>query len=154
MVIPLKNGRITLQSQHSEISDNSYNHPFFQWVRSQIIAKKLTINTQTACIHTVENKLFIVTPKLFQKYSLHINGNDDHDNWRRIQLEFQALKIHLKFSEENFNIWKCLISGKRKKNAVIKGYLIEDRRLFSIDTNLPNNPHLTLIHDIDIYKKQ
>ncbi|WP_392562283.1 MobH family relaxase [Orbus sturtevantii] len=147
-----ENEEIAIQHQQSEISDEIYNHPFFKWVRSQIIAKKLTVNTQTACIHTVENKLFIVTPKLFQKYSLHINGNDDYDNWRKVQLEFQSFKIHLKFSEENFNIWKCLISGKRKKNVIIKGYLIEEKRLFSIDTNLPNNPHLTLIHDIDTYK--
>ncbi|WP_392560293.1 MobH family relaxase [Orbus mooreae] len=142
-----------LNQQTSLEMDNVYHHPFFVWLRSQIISRKLPVNTQTACIHTVENKVFLVTPKLFQKYCLHLNGNEDYENWRQIQLEFQAMKIHLKFSEENYNIWKCLISGKRKNNAVIKGYLIENRTLFAIDNGLPNNPHLTLIHDIELYKK-
>lgn len=134
--------------------DDVYYHPFFVWLRSQIISRKLAVNTQTACIHTVEDKVFLVTPKLFQKYCLYSNGNEDYDSWRQIQLEFQAMKFHLKFSEENYNIWKCLISGKRKNNAVIKGYLIGNRQIVAIDNDLPNNPHLTLIHDIELYKKQ
>lgn len=139
------------QKEPSE-KDDVFHHPFFVWLRSQIISRKLPVNTQTACIHTVEDKVFLVTPKLFQKYCLYLNGNEDYDYWRQIQLEFQAMKVHLKFSDENYNIWKCLISGKRKNNAVIKGYLIGNRQIFAIDNDLPNNPHLTLIHDIKMYK--
>ena len=132
--------------------DIIHDNPFFKWIRSQIINKNLPVNNQNACIHTVDDKIFMVTPKIFQKYSLYINGNSDGSNWKLYQREFQSLKIHIKFSDEGFNIWKCLISGKRKSNACIKGYLIDNKTLFAIEKNFPNNPHLTLIHDLNIYK--
>lgn len=133
-------------------NDDIYNHPFFKWVRSQIIDKKLPVNNQNACIHTVDGKIFMITPKIFRKYSLYMHGNDDDSNWKQYQREFQALKIHTKFSDEGFNIWKCIISGKRKSHTFIKGYLIDNKPLFAIENNFPDNPHLTLIHDVNIYK--
>ncbi|NUF49591.1 MobH family relaxase [Gilliamella sp. ESL0250] len=149
-----KNNNISISNEcisNTLDNDDIYNHPFFKWVRSQIIDKKLPVNNQNACIHTVDHKIFMVTPKIFKKYSLHINGNDDDSNWKQYQREFQALKIHTKFSDEGFNIWKCIISGKRKSHT-IKGYLIDNKPLFAIENNFPDNPHLTLIHDINIYK--
>lgn len=133
-------------------NDDIYNHPFFKWVRSQIIDKKLPVNNQNACIHTVDGKIFMITPKIFRKYSLYMHGNDDDSNWKQYQREFQAMKIHTKFSDEGFNIWKCIISGKRKSHTFIKGYLIDNKPLFAIENNFPDNPHLTLIHDVNIYK--
>ena len=135
-----------------ETNDTIHDNPFFKWIRRQIINKNLPVNNQNACIHTVDDKIFMVTPKIFKKYSLYINGNSDDSNWKLYQREFQSFKIHIKFSDEGFNIWKCLISGKRKSNACIKGYLIDNKTLFAIENNFPNNPHLTLIHDINIYK--
>ena len=133
-------------------NNDIYNHPFFKWVRVQIIDKKLPVNNQNACIHTVDGKIFMVTPKIFKKYSLYMNGNDDESNWKQYQREFQALKIHMKFSDEGFNIWKCIISGKRKSHTFIKGYLIDNKPLFAIENKFLDNPHLTLIQDINIYK--
>lgn len=133
-------------------NDDIYNHLFFKWLRSQIIDKKLPVNNQNACIHTVDGKIFMITPKIFRKYSLYMHGNDDDSNWKQYQREFQALKIHTKFSDEGFNIWKCIISGKRKSHTFIKGYLIDNKPLFAIENNFPDNPHLTLIHDVNIYK--
>lgn len=147
----LQSDPVTTQVVSSLVKD-IYNQPFLKWIRSQILEKKLPINNQNACIHTVEDKIFLVTPKIFKKYSLYLHGNDDDSNWKKYQSEFQSLKIHQKFSEENFNIWKCLISGKRKNNTFIKGYLIENKQLFAIEETFLNNPHLTLIHDINIYK--
>lgn len=149
--IKYKNENRNMANENSILDDHDHN-PFLEWIRIQIYNKNLSINTQTACIHTVEGNIFLVTPKIFQKYSLHIHGNSDDKNWRAIQKEFQQLKIHTKFSEDNYNIWKCLISGKRKKNAVIKGYLIEKKGILSLRDDFPNNPHLTLIRDIEIYK--
>ncbi|OCG47403.1 MobH family relaxase, partial [Gilliamella sp. Bim3-2] len=151
----LKNNNISISNEcisNTLDNDDIYNHPFFKWVRRQIIDKKLPVNNQNACIHTVDGKIFMITPKIFKKYSLYIHGNDDDSNWKQYQREFQELKIHTKFSDEGFNIWKCLISGKRKSHTFIKGYLIDNKPLFAIENNLHDNPHLTLIHDVNIYK--
>ncbi|OCG17583.1 hypothetical protein A9G24_02905 [Gilliamella sp. App6-5] len=150
-----KNNNISISNEcsfNTLDNDDIYNHPFFKWVRSQIIDKKLPVNNQNACIHTIDGKIFMITPKIFKKYSLYIHGNDDDSNWKQYQREFQELKIHTKFSDEGFNIWKCLISGKRKSHTFIKGYLIDNKPLFAIENNLHDNPHLTLIHDVNIYK--
>ncbi|OCG57876.1 MobH family relaxase [Gilliamella sp. Nev3-1] len=150
-----KNNNISISNEcsfNTLDNDDIYNHPFFKWVRSQIIDKKLPVNNQNACIHTVDGKIFMITPKIFRKYSLYMHGNDDDSNWKQYQREFQELKIHIKFSDEGFNIWKCLISGKRKSHTFIKGYLIDNKPLFAIENNFPDNPHLTLIHDVNIYK--
>lgn len=128
-----------------------FNHPFLKWAREQILTGGLKVNTQTSNIHTVNGKIFMVSPGIFKKYCLYTDGNDD--NWKSIQLEFQSLKLHLKFGHEKYNIWKCYISGKRvtKKNNKIMGYLIDCKELFAIDNNIPDNPHLKLIENDSDY---
>ena len=136
-----------------EIDDTAFNDNFIKWVREQILNRKLAVNTQTANIHTVNNRIFMVTPGIFQKYCLYHFGNSDTENWKKIQSNFQSLKIHSKFGKERFNIWKCLITSK-KKNKKITGYLIEKKYLFAIPDEFPNNPHLELILDEDEYSKK
>ena len=113
-------------------SDNP-GQAFLNWVREGILSHKLVINDSKAKIHTVSSSIFLVTPGLFQRYAQEFPGisqgaDQGIEEWRWVQKEFEKLKVHRK-RDNGLNIWACQVQGPRKK-AILKGYLIEESKLF------------------------
>lgn len=132
-----------------EISNPSSDDPgrvFLNWVKEGIRSHKLIINESKAKIHTVGGTVFLVTPGLFQRYVQEFPGvaNDadqEIEEWRWVQKQFERMKVHRK-RDDGLNIWACQVHGPRK-TATLKGYLIEEPKLF-FEWIPPDNPFLTI----------
>ncbi len=106
---------------------------FLDWVKEGIQSHKLIINDSKAKIHTVGCSVFLVTPGLFQRYAHEFPGasrgsDQEMEQWRWVQKQFEKLKVHRK-RDNGLNIWTCQVQGPRKKTT-LKGYLVEDPKLF------------------------
>ncbi|VVO02811.1 MobH family relaxase [Pseudomonas fluorescens] len=132
-----------------EISNPSSDNPgqtFLNWVKEGILSHKLIINDSKAKIHTVDGSVFLVTPSLFQRYAQEFPGvsqgaEQESKEWRWVQKQFERLKVHRK-RDDGLNIWVCQVHGPRK-TATLKGYLIEEPKLF-FEWIPPDNPFLTI----------
>ncbi|MDQ0704042.1 integrating conjugative element relaxase (TIGR03760 family) [Pseudomonas sp. W3I7] len=129
-------------------SDNP-GQAFLNWVKKGILSHKLIINDSKAKIHTVEGSVFLVTPGLFQRYTQEFPGISqgacqDIEEWRWVQKQFEKLKVHRK-QVDGLNIWACKVQGPRKKTT-LKGYLIEDPKLF-FEVMPLDNPFLKMERD-------
>ncbi|WP_223542986.1 MobH family relaxase [Pseudomonas sp. GL-B-12] len=135
-----------------EISNPPANNPdqvFLNWVREGIQSHKLIINDSKAKVHTVDGTVFLVTPGLFQRYVQEFPGisqgaEHEGEEWRWVQKQFEKLKVHRKRGN-GLNIWICQVQGPRKKTT-LKGYLIEDPKLF-FELIPPDNPFLKIEKD-------
>ncbi len=129
----------------SNPTSNNLGHAFLSWVRESIRSHKLIINGSKAKIHTTSGSVFLVSPSLFQCYvqefpeALGIQGVSE--GWRRVQKQFEKLKIHRK-TENGQNIWTLQVAGNRKKST-LKGYILE-RPDYLLDEPHPDNPFLTI----------
>ncbi|MGE7965131.1 MobH family relaxase [Pseudomonas sp. NPDC089918] len=106
---------------------------FLDWVKEGIQSHKLIINDSKAKIHTVGCSVFLVTPGLFQRYAQEFPGvswgsDQEMEQWRWVQKQFEKLKVHRK-RDNGLNIWTCQVQGPRKRTT-LKGYLVEDPKLF------------------------
>ncbi|MFJ2541074.1 MobH family relaxase [Pseudomonas sp. NPDC087614] len=132
-----------------EISNPPSNNPgqaFLNWLKEGILSHKLIINDSKAKIHTVSGSVLLVTPGLFQRYAQEFPGisqgaDQETEKWRWVQKQFEKLKIHRK-REDGLNIWTCQVHGPRK-TATLKGYLIEEPKLF-FEWIPPDNPFLKI----------
>lgn len=122
---------------------------FLNWVKEGILSHKLIINDSKAKIHTVSGSIFLVTPGLFQRYVQEFPGisqgaDQGIEEWRWVQKQFEKLKVHRK-RDNGLNIWACQVQGPRKKTT-LKGYLIEDPKLF-FELMPLDNPFLEIEKD-------
>ena len=135
-----------------EISTPPSDNPgqvFLNWVKEGILSHHLIINDSKAKVHTVSGSVFLVTPGLFQRYAQEFPGisqgaDQETEEWRWVQKQFEKLKIHRK-RDDGLNIWACQVQGPRKKTT-LKGYLIEDPKLFFKVMPL-DNPFLKIERD-------
>ncbi|MEW5713569.1 MobH family relaxase [Pseudomonas sp. SB113] len=135
-----------------EISNPSSDDPgqvFLNWVKEGIQSHKLIINDSKAKIHTVSGSPFLVTPGLFQRYAQEFPGisqgaDQETEEWRWVQKQFEKLKVHRK-RDNGLNIWTCQVQGPRKKTT-LKGYLVEDPKLF-FELMPLDNPFLEIEKD-------
>jgi len=136
------------ESAH-EISTLTSDNPgqeFLNWVKESIRSHKLIINDSKAKVHTVDGTVFLVTPGLFQRYaqefpSISQGADKEVEDWRWVQKQFEKLKVHRK-RDDGLNIWSCRVHGARK-TSTLKGYLIEEPKLFG-DLIPPDNPFLKI----------
>lgn len=117
----------------STLQSDNPGAAFLNWVKEGILSHKLIINDSKAKIHTVSGSVLLVTPGLFQRYAQEFPGISqgtcqEIEEWRWVQKQFEKLKIHKK-RDNVLNIWTCQVQGPRKKTT-LKGYLIEDPKLF------------------------
>ncbi|MGF6287773.1 MobH family relaxase [Pseudomonas silensiensis] len=129
-------------------SDNP-GQAFLNWVKEGLLSHKLIINDSKAKVHTVSGLVFLVTPGLFQRYAQEFPGlsqgtDQEVEEWRWVQKQFEKLKVHRK-RDNGLNIWACHVQGPRKK-TILKGYLIEEPKLF-FELTPPDNPFLTIEKD-------
>ena len=153
----------TFDLEESEVSDGSspntleipspssedLGQAFLNWVKEGILSHKLIINDSKAKIHTVSGSVFLVTPGLFQRYAQEFPGlsqgtDQEVEEWRWVQKQFEKLKVHRK-RDNGLNIWACHVQGPRKK-TILKGYLIEEPKLF-FELTPPDNTFLTIEKD-------
>ena len=96
---------------------------FTEWVSNGIADGSLSINIQSALVHTIgDNKdLILVSPLIFRKYA----GNHDFD-YKQVQHAFQALELHT--TSENKNVIKFETTSLRKNKPpkTLNGMLIEN----------------------------
>ena len=135
-----------------EASNSPSDNPgelFLNWVKESILSHKLIINDSKAKIHTVSGSVFLVTPGIFQRYAQEFPGlsqgtDQQLEEWRWVQKHFEKLKVHRK-RDNGLNIWACHVQGPRKK-TILKGYLIEEPKLF-FELTPPDNPFLSIEKD-------
>ncbi|WP_460096705.1 MobH family relaxase [Pseudomonas sp. S3_C01] len=119
--------------QASTLQSDNPGQTFLNWVKEGILSHKLIINDSKAKIHTVGGSVFLVTPGLFQRYAQEFPGvsqgsDREIEEWRWVQKQFEKLKVHRK-RDNGLNVWTCQVQGPRKKTT-LKGYLVEDPKLF------------------------
>ncbi len=133
----------------STLQSDSPGQTFLNWVKEGILSHKLIINDSKAKIHTVGGSVFLVTPGLFQRYAQEFPGvsqgsDREIEEWRWVQKQFEKLKVHRK-RDNGLNVWTCQVQGPRKKTT-LKGYLIEDPKLF-FEVMPLDNPFLKIERD-------
>ncbi|WP_187292680.1 conjugal transfer nickase/helicase domain-containing protein, partial [Pseudomonas syringae] len=85
----------------------------------------------------------------FQRYTQEFPGISrgacqEIEEWRWVQKQFEKLKVHRK-RDNGLNIWACQVQGPRKKST-LKGYLIENPKLF-FELMPLDNPFLEIEKD-------
>lgn len=105
-----------------EIPSKECARLFLEWLSKGLIEGTLATNNQNACIHILNEGLFIVSPAIFRLYA----GED----WERVQNGLTALKIAKK-NPYDTNIWKIIVRPEYHHNQTaparkISGYLIDD----------------------------
>ena len=133
----------------STLQSVSPGQAFLNWVKEGILSHKLIINDSKAKIHTVSGGVLLVTPGLFQRYAQEFPGISqgvcqEIEEWRWVQKQFEKLKAHKK-RDNGLNIWTCQVRGPRRKTT-LKGYLIEDPKLF-LELMPLDNPFLKIEKD-------
>ncbi|MFS2160652.1 MobH family relaxase [Pseudomonas sp. Pseusp122] len=118
---------------------------FVSWLRAGLLTQKIVINDVKAKVHTVSGTAFLVTPGIFQRFSMEhpnlCNAKDQREAWKEIQKQFQKLRLHKK-TENGLNIWKCTVMGQKRVRK-LQGYLMVDP--LSLFTTVPHdNPFLAL----------
>ncbi|WP_460097805.1 MobH family relaxase [Pseudomonas sp. S3_C01] len=131
----------------STLQSDNPGQAFLNWVKEGILSHKLIINDSKAKIHTVSGSVFLVTPGLFQRYTQEFPGvsqgsDQEMEEWRWVQKQFEKLKVHRK-RDNGLNIWTCQVQGPRKKTT-LKGYMIEDPKLF-FELIPPDNLFLKIV---------
>jgi integrating conjugative element protein (TIGR03761 family) len=97
---------------------NTEEHPgettykFMHWLSEGIDTCSLSINTDGALLHTLEEGLLLVSPQIFQKYS--------PDNWGYVLECFGKGGFH-KQTPDSGNTWLYAVRGQR---ALVHGFLM------------------------------
>ena len=97
---------------------------FTEWVSNGIADGSLSINVQSALVHTVgDNKdLILVSPLIFRQYA----KNHDLD-YKQVQHAFQTLKLHTTTSDnKNVIKFETISLRKNKPPKILNGMLIEN----------------------------
>lgn len=118
---------------------------FVNWLKAGLLTQKIVINDVKAKVHTVSGTAFLVTPGIFQRFSIEhpnlCNAKGQQEAWKEIQKQFQKLRLHKK-TENGLNIWKCTVTGQKRVRK-LQGYLMVDP--LSLFTTVPHdNPFLAL----------
>lgn len=109
---------------------------FFSWLKIGIQSHILYINDSKALIHIVDGKTLLVSPSIFQRFTLQFPeleklNPEQGQAWRWVQKSFEKLKLHHK-TDNNFNIWSFNVQGPRIRGKQIKGYLLPAELFFNV----------------------
>jgi conjugal transfer pilus assembly protein TraI len=122
-------------NQDTEQAEEDQGVLFLQWLRQGLKERTLLINVVNARVHTVPEGVLLVSPGIFKDFNL--------SRWSYVQKRFQKLKVNEKTRARGENIHSYLVDGPRKKNRVIKGFLITETVSVFPGITLPHaNPHL------------
>lgn len=111
---------------------------FITWLRTELEASRLAINTVSARLHRVDEGLLLVSPGLFRDF---VRACPDAGTFEQAQRRFQRLGLHRKPADGS-NIVTYAVVGDHKRGAQLKGYLLPDAALVLGTREPPVNPHL------------
>ncbi|KHN52915.1 relaxase [Dickeya fangzhongdai] len=120
---------------------------FIYWLKQSISSHKLIINDAKALVHTVNDRVYLVSPGVFQRYAQEypsiaaLAKQEKQQDWQWIQKRFERLQFHLK-QPNGLNIWTCTVTGPRKSRQ-LHGYLLSKPEIL-FSERVPNNPYLSL----------
>lgn len=115
---------------------------FVDWLRQALAEHRLVVNDTLARVHMVEGAAFLVSPEIFKLYIKSTTG-ETGDEWRRLQKEFQKLKLHRR-GDDGINIWTIEVRGPRKVRKV-KGFLLDNPQEIFGQTVPEDNPYLSVM---------
>ncbi|KOG03584.1 MobH family relaxase [Pseudomonas syringae] len=129
----------------TEEQANDLGKHFLEWLRAGLQSHALIINDSRAKVHTVNHRYFLVTPGIFQRYTIECREHATHlhgtEAWTTVQKSFEKMNMHLR-RPNGENIWACQVQGPRKRGK-LNGYLMKDPLELSQD-GMTNNPFLRL----------
>ncbi|MCB1875790.1 MAG: helicase/relaxase domain-containing protein [Chromatiales bacterium] len=114
---------------------------FLAWLRQGLRDGSLSMNTVQSRVHSVPEGLFVVSPGIFKDY---VSKSGTQTEWGAVQKRFQKLRLHTKTPVREENVWKCAVTGARRRST-IRGYLLTDPAVLLDGQLPPPNPHLALI---------
>jgi len=115
---------------------------FLEWMRSGLSSHKVLMNDSKALVHTVDGKLFIVSPKVFKRYCQEVSGEEGE--WKSVQDSFQKLKLHKK-NKDGGSFHKVKVVGPNKKSSTLCGYLVDKDDLMEEGKEVFDNPFIDLV---------
>lgn len=86
---------------------------FLQWLRQEVSARHLDVNTPNARIHVVSEGVLLVSPAVFKDYAAR---HPDHPGWEYVQKRFIKLKLHQK-QTDGTNVHRYLVRGARRQSG-------------------------------------
>ena len=89
--------------------DADLGHCFLAWLKNNLAAGTLSVNTTRARVHCVNEGLLLVSPAIFKDFATAENVP-----WTNVQKRFQKLKLHQK-TPDGFYIWTYQVVGERRK---------------------------------------
>jgi hypothetical protein len=119
--------------------DHPLGKSFIDWLSNGIANGSISVNHVGAAIHIVEEGLLLVSPAIFRHYAKTVQDAD----YTQVQHAFQSLGIN-KITQQNTNVWKYVVQGKRKKASCLKGMLINNPEKTLKIRLPPANPVLTI----------
>lgn len=133
-ILPSTDAPLTAGDKAAE-EDDDPGLRFVAWLKENISAGRVEINTARARIHVLQEGLAIISPGIFRDF--------DAVHWDKAQKRFQKLKLHLK-RPDGTNIWTCRVAKERKQSR-IKIMLIPDPEKALGVTLPPPNPAVMLM---------
>lgn len=125
-------------TQQDTMAENAM--PFMLWLKKHVGGAD-AVNHPRACVHLVDDALFLVTPGIFKRYMQETTGATGRE-WMLAQTSLQTSGLLRRRSEDSY-IWTCEVKTPRKTQH-LKGFLLPDTRLV-FGENVPvNNPWLRL----------
>jgi integrating conjugative element relaxase (TIGR03760 family) len=108
---------------------------FVSWLKTNLVERRVEINTPKARLHVLPEGLALVSPGIFRDFA--------PTQWQQAQKRFQKLRMHRRTAADT-NIWTCQVT-KGRRHATINVMLItEPARQLGVDLP-PPNPAISLL---------
>lgn len=111
---------------------------FLTWLREEIVADRIAINTSTARVHRVPEGLLLVSPGLFRDF---VQARPEAGTADQAQRRFLRLGLHRRIGKGT-SIVTYEATGSGRPGVVLNGILLEDPKLVLGDRLVPVNPRL------------
>lgn len=106
---------------------------FIDWVYRGIKDKSLPINTNTACIHTTMDGIFLIVPIVFDRYGELMGFEVDQvKDVKRALMKQQVHRVH----KDGHNIWTYLANGRYRLQGIVFPYQVFFPEIPSINVSL------------------
>ena len=131
------NNNIEIISQGSEPKDQA----FFLWLRTGIKEGRIKTNIAKARVHTVQDGVILITPGIFQDFSIAVDNEID---WQEIQKIIFKKKRHTR-GETGLNVMRFTVQGQNRQSVVSAIFFKDLSLIFGAITPPSQSPHIIKI---------
>jgi len=131
------NNNIEIISQESEPKDQA----FFLWLRTGIKEGRIKTNIAKARVHTVQDGVILITPGIFQDFSIAVDNKMD---WQAIQKIVFKKKRHTR-GETGLNVMRFTVQGQNRQSVVSAIFFKDLSLIFGAITPPSQSTHITKI---------